>query len=473
MLNHEEEFLGVDKNSGFALRVIILSVPAGLIFFILGLLDILPTPLAAFSYICILFFNTVFLMPISTELQRIKKYILNLSSNIPQSDLLVDFTEKETRDLGEAINSMHKFWSDKTDMLENRTLSDAAVLDTLPDPLIMLNQQKQIIGSNSAARTLFSSQLNGEDIKNFINDENFIRILQNITVTSREELNITLINLPEKPKFFLRISTIPLFSQQDEIIVISLYNLQKALKFEQMQQDFVTNASHELRTPLSIIAGFIETLQTSAKNDDLAREKFLRIMQEQTSYMSALIEDLLSISKIELSTDTLPSDTVNINAVIREIRSALELKFKEHNLSLSEKHARLPHITADKHQFFQVMQNIMENAAKYSSPNTTIKITTTKVDKIPSHRYYTVAEGNAVKISITNTGITISPDEISRITERFYRLQSHKNQNIRGTGLGLPIATQILKRHRGNLIISSAHNETTFDIYLPLKQETN
>ena len=106
MINQEEEFLGVDKNSGFALRVLILSVPAGLIFLILGLFDILSTPLAALSYICILFFNTVFLMPISIELQQIKKYILSLSSGANEEKLLSNLTEKETRDLTEAINSL-------------------------------------------------------------------------------------------------------------------------------------------------------------------------------------------------------------------------------------------------------------------------------------------------------------------------------------------------------------------------------
>ena len=108
-------------------------------------------------------------------------------------------------------------------------------------------------------------------------------------------------NGKEKPKFYVRISTIPWFAKGEIVAVISFYDLHKALQLEQMQQDFVANASHELRTPLSIISGFIETLQTTAKDDEKARDKFLHIMQEQTSYMSALIENLLSLSKIELS----------------------------------------------------------------------------------------------------------------------------------------------------------------------------
>ena len=260
--------------------MLILSVPAGLIFLILGLFDILSTPLAALSYICILFFNTVFLMPISIELQQIKKYILSLSSGANEEKLLSNLTEKETRDLTEAINSMHKFWVDKTGMLENRTLSDAAVLDTLPDPLLMINKQGAVIGANLAARTLFETGLNGREIREFIPDANFNATLSKVLAgqSRHEEMNLCLAERRDKPKFYLRISTIPWFAKGEVIAVISFYDLHKALQLEQMQQDFVTNASHELRTPLSIIAGFIETLQTTARDDEKAREKFLRIM---------------------------------------------------------------------------------------------------------------------------------------------------------------------------------------------------
>lgn len=470
MQNQQDEFLGIDKNSGFALRVLILSFPAGLIFLILGIFDILSAPMASLSYACILFFNTVFLMPISTELQQIKKYILSLSSGNQEEKIPGNLTEKETRDITEAINSMHKFWVDKTDMLENRTLSDAAVLDTLPDPLLMINKESRVIGANLAARTLFAVDLNGRDIKDFIPNPDFIATLNKIhsSESRREEMNLCLQNLPGKPKFYLRISTIPWFAKGDIIAVVSFYDLQKALRLEQMQQDFVANASHELRTPLSIISGFIETLQTTAKDDEKARDKFLRIMQEQAAYMSSLIENLLSLSKIELTVNTPPHDKVGVNAVIREIKSALEIKLKAQNLELSTRFARLPQITADEHQITQVLQNLLDNAVKYAAPESTVSVVTAKAPAIPKHRYYEVADGEAVEIRISNAGVTIPPEALERLTERFYRLQEHKNQNIKGTGLGLSIAAQIIKRHRGNLTITSAGGQTEFTVYLPI-----
>ena len=470
MLNHNDEILGIDKNSSFAARVLILSIPAGLLFLIFGLAQILPYSLALGAYICILFFNTVFLLPMSVEIQQIKKYIQSLSTGTSEEALLKNMTEKETRDLTEAINSMHKFWVDKTEMLENRTLSDAAVLDTLPDPLLMVNKNNTIIGANRAMRLLFGTDLLNKQIQDIITDSKFNTELSRVLSleTRSSDLRLCLTSLKNKPKFHIQLNTLPWFAKGDVVVVVSFYDLHKMLQLEQMQQDFVANASHELRTPLSIISGFIETLQTSAKDDEHAREKFLQIISEQTTYMSALIEDLLSLSKVELTLDTPPTDKVNINQLIREIKTALELKIKEHDLKVITHFARLPQITADEHQITQVLQNLFDNAVKYANPSTEINITTEKTEHIPSHKYYEVATGAAIKISVSNLGAFISEEDLARLTERFYRLQEHKNKNIKGTGLGLSIASQIIKRHKGNMTITSENGLTTFNIYLPI-----
>ena len=473
MVNQDEEFLGIDKNSGFSLRVLVLSVPAGLIFFILAVLEILPISLAISSYVSILFFNTVFLMPMSLELQKIKKYIRSLSSGVSEEDLLKDMSEKETRDLTEAINSMHRFWADKTEMLENRTLSDAAVLDTLPEPLLMVNKSGVIIGANRAVRLLFNDDLKNKQIGDLITDTMFHTTLNKIlSLESRnEDMRLCLNDLKNKPKFHVNMTTLPWFAKGEVVAVISFHDLHKVLQFEQMQQDFVANASHELRTPLSIISGFIETLQTSAKDDEKAREKFLKVIGEQTVYMSSLIEDLLSLSKVEMSLDQVPQDKINVNNIIREICTALTIKLQENHLKINSKFARLPQITADEQQITQVLQNLLSNAVKYATPETEIIVSTQKEESIPQHKYYEVAEGPAVVIKVANWGVTISEEDLSRLTERFYRLQAHKNHNIRGTGLGLSIVTQIIRRHHGNMEITSVDGLTTFKVYLPVHIE--
>ena len=470
MLNHDEEILGIDKNSGFALRVLVLSVPAGLIFLILGMLDILSIPLALGSYMCILFFNTVFLLPMSAEIQQIKKYIQTLASGTTEETLLKNMTEKETRDLTEAINSMHKFWGDKIEMLENRTLSDAAVLDTLPEPLLMVNKAGTIIGANRAVRQLFLMDVSNKEISSVIDDTVFLAALTRMLnqESRHEDLRMTISTLKNKPKYHVNMTILPWFAKGEVVVVVSFYDLRKMLQFEQMQQDFVANASHELRTPLSVISGFVETLQTTAKDDERVRDKFLKVIGEQTVYMSSLIEDLLSLSKIELTVDTLPDGKINVNSIIREIKTALSLKIKENNLRVSTQFARLPQINADEHQITQVLQNLLDNAVKYATSGTEITVVTSKVDEIPAHRFYEVAKGEAVAIAITNMGAIITEDELTRLTERFYRLQEHKNRNIKGTGLGLSIASQIIKRHKGNMVITSVDGLTTFTVYLPV-----
>lgn len=473
MINQSDEFWGIDKNSGFSVRVLVLSLPSGLIFFILGLCGILSPFLALFSYICTLFFNTVFLMPMSSEIQQIKKYIQSLASGTSEEQLLQNLTEKETRDLTDAINSMHKFWTDKTEMLENRTLSDAAVLDTLPEPLLMVNKGGKIIGANRAARVLFQVDLLQKEISGIISDTSFLSLLESVfNGNSRhEDMRLSLNELKNKPKYHVNITTLPWFAKGDVVVVVSFYDLQRMLQFEQMQQDFVANASHELRTPLSVISGFVETLQTTAKDDEKAREKFLRVISDQTMFMSSLIEDLLSLSKIEMSVDTLPEGKVAVNTILREIKTALMLRAKERQVKITTKFGRLPQITADEHQIAQVLQNLLDNAVKYATEATEILVVTERCEEIPPHRYYEVAKGKAVKIEISNMGAHIAKEDLLRLTERFYRLQEHKNRNIRGTGLGLSIVSQIIKRHHGNMEISSVDGLTTFTVYLPIAFE--
>ena len=470
MVNQTEEFLGIDKNSGFALRVLVLSIPSGLIFFLLCVFGLLSISMGLLSYICILFFNTVFLLPMSSEIQQIKKYIQSLASGTSEETLLKKMTEKETRDLTEAINSMHKFWVDKTEMLENRTLSDAAVLDTLPEPLLMVNKAGVVIGANRAVRTLFAADLSNQDIYQVIKDTAFHDVLQRVlSQESRQEnLRLTLAELKNKPKFHVNITTLPWFAKGEVVAVVSFYDLHKMLQFEQMQQDFVANASHELRTPLSIIAGFVETLQTTAKDDVQVRDKFMHVIEEQTIYMTALIEYLLSLSKIEMTVDTPPQDKVNVNSIIREIKNALAIKLKENQLKMTTHLPRLSQIIADERQIKQVLQNLLDNAVKYANPHSEIVVETSKEAQIPPHRYYEVAHTPAIAIRVINQGIVIAPEEVARLTERFYRLQEHKNRNIKGTGLGLAIVAQIIRRHRGNMIVTSEEGLTTFTVYLPI-----
>ena len=240
-----------------------------------------------------------------------------------------------------------------------------------------------------------------------------------------------------------------------------------------MQSDFVANASHELRTPLSVISGFIETLQTSAKDDEDARDAFLSIMKEQAEYMSSLIENLLSLSRIEMARDKELKEKVDLREVIDDVINAMKIKAFNRSLNIKQvESGKIQKIVGDRQEIHQILQNLLDNAIKYAQEKSEITVEIKPVEAIPCSAGQNVAEGKAISIAINNKGIKIAKEDLKRLTEKFYRMQIHKDMKIRGTGLGLAIAKQIIMHHRGNLTVSStSYNGTTFTVYLPVKQK--
>ena len=464
------KMLEIEKNSKFSERVLILSIPAAVVFIVLSLLKLLSPFSAVLSYTAIIFFNMIFLSSISFELQRLKRYINDLT--IGKYDQTVSLSEQEAKDIADAVNSMHRFFTDKTDALEAKSMADMAVLDTLPDPIMMLDRSGNILGANLATRKLFGPKITEQNIEKILNVPTFIQAVSNVLKNKSESENLTFfMHEPLSKKLFAHINKLPAFSHARAFASVSLFDLTKTITMEKMQSDFVANASHELRTPLSVISGFIDTLQTTAKDDETAREQFLNIMAQQAAFMSDLIEDLLSLSKIEMQQNDLPKEKTDVSKIIDEVVSALTLKAQDKNMRIEvQKQPHLPKIIADSGQIKQLLQNLTDNAIKYGLLNSAVKIDIKTVQSIPPSKSMNVADSKAVFISVNNKGPKISPTDLARLTERFFRLQEHKNQGIKGTGLGLAIAKRIIMRHRGNLTVSSTTlNGTTFSVYLPVK----
>lgn len=478
MLKRRNRIFQIEKDSNFATRILVLSMPASLVFIMLVALRLLPASIAIMAYSSIIIFNIVWLFPITFELQQIKKYIFKLSQENADNIDNLFLTENETRDIVKAINEMHRFWTNKAETLEAQTISDTAVLDTLPDPILMIDRNGNILGANGSAYKLLGENITEKKVEEIFNSNNFINAVAKVLKQESDAENLIFYvnkeqNADNNKKLYAHIKRLPWISKGRAVAVISIYDLTKAMKIEKMQSDFVANASHELRTPLSIISGFIETLQTTAKDDKEAQKAFLKIMGEQAGYMSVLIENLLSLSRIELNQDQPPEDKVIIEPIIEDAVKALTLKAQERNIRFETTAAKnVPPVTADYAQVRQLLQNLCDNAIKYGDENSLIKIKTSVCQKIPASKTYQVADGPAVAIAINNQGTPIGNDEIGRLTERFYRLQTHKDKNIKGTGLGLAIAKHILIRHRGNMrVASSQKSGTTFTIYLPIEPD--
>lgn len=471
MLKNMKRLLGLEKDSSFSTRVIILSLPSAVVFILLSMLNIVSPWISFFCYVIIILFNMFSLLPLSYEMQSLKQYIYSLAGDEKNNPDL-KLSEQDAKKIAEAVNSIHRFWASKAESLEAQTMSDAAVLDTLPDPILMLDGEGAVTGSNLSARNLLGEDIVGSNIDSIFNVNIFVASVEKV-LKSKSESESLVFHAGGKinKRIYAHITKLPWYSKGRAVAVVSLYDISKAMSLEKMQSDFVANASHELRTPLSVISGFIETLQTSAKDDADAREAFLNIMKEQADYMSSLIENLLSLSRLEMAQDKELKDKVNISETIDDVTEALKIKAFQHsvNLKVSEQ-GRIPKIIGDKQEIHQILQNLLDNAIKYAQENSEVTIDIKTVAEIPAGNGQNVATGKAVSIAFNNKGPKIAKEDLARLTEKFYRMQIHKDMKIRGTGLGLAIAKQIIRHHHGNLTVTSTtYNGTTFTVYLPLK----
>lgn len=471
MKKYIKTLLDLERDSQFSTRVIVLSLPSAVLFIALALFNFLSPWSAFLCYIITIIFNMFSLLPISYELQSLRRYIYSLAKN-EQKD--INLSEKDTKDIAEAINSVHKLWISKTDTLEAQTLSDAAVFDTLPDPILMLDSKGNITGSNLAARQLLGDDIVNRNIDAIFTTNIFISSVEKVLKNqSQSESLVFQATQYNNKRIYAHITKLPISSKGRSVATISLYDISKALSLEKMQSDFVANASHELRTPLSVISGFIETLQTSARDDEDARDSFLAIMKEQAEYMSSLIEDLLSLSRLEMAQDKELKDKVDIHEVIDDVTQALKIKAFNNSVNIKvAEFNRIPKIIGDNQQIHQIMQNLLDNAIKYAQKNSEVTVELRTVPQIPAKPGQNVADGKAISIAINNKGPKINKEDLVRLTEKFYRMQIHKDMKIKGTGLGLAIAKQIIMHHRGNLTVSStSYKGNTFTVYLPIKQK--
>lgn len=230
-----------------------------------------------------------------------------------------------------------------------------------------------------------------------------------------------------------------------------------------MRRDFVANVSHELRTPLTALIGFIETLRGAAKNDPVAQARFLEIMEREAARMNRLVVDLMSLNRVEATERMRPSDFVDLAGVVRSVANALEPLAKERSMAVVrdnlDEEVKIP---GDADQLAQVFTNLIENALKYSGQGQTV---TLRLERVGNHP---MTRGPAAVLSVTDTGAGFDPALIPRLTERFYRVDSHRSRELGGTGLGLAIVKHIVNRHRGRLRIESTPGQgAVFTVVLP------
>jgi two-component system phosphate regulon sensor histidine kinase PhoR len=242
-------------------------------------------------------------------------------------------------------------------------------------------------------------------------------------------------------------------------MLLTLQDLTEARRVERMRVDFIANASHELRTPLASLLGFIETLQGSAQADAKARARFLEIMREQGRRMARLIDDLLSLSRIEQKQHLRPATEVDLTQVVRHVADTLAPLAREMNVELKLEAEAPVIVIGERDELLRVAENLIENAIKYGAH-----------PDAASYVEITVARrGKEGCIVVRDHGRGVAPEHLPRLTERFYRVDPGQSRAKNGTGLGLAIVKHILARHRGRLTIESRLGEgSTFAAFAPL-----
>ena len=345
----------------------------------------------------------------------------------------------------------------------------AALLGGVPEPLLWVGAGNRIRMANPAAHELLGPRLEGQSALLAIRQPEAVAALERAVAAApgtRFEARYALTS-PAAETIFRMVAHRLVPAGALEGVLVSFLDIGHIEEAEQMRRDFVANVSHELRSPLTVLSGFIETLQGSARDDATARERFLAIMAQEARRMNRLVGDLLSLSKVEANERVRPRDRVRLADVIGASLAALRPQIEEGGVRLSlrgiapgqEAHTDLP---GDRDQLEQVVHNLVENAIKYGGAGGSVRIC------VDTHDAWPGFIGPVVTLSVSDDGEGIDPIHLPRLTERFYRVDSHRSRQMGGTGLGLAIVKHIVNRHRGRLSIESARGKgTTFMLILP------
>jgi two-component system phosphate regulon sensor histidine kinase PhoR len=252
-----------------------------------------------------------------------------------------------------------------------------------------------------------------------------------------------------------------------DILLMTFNDLSPLRRVEEMRADFIANASHELRTPLAALLGFIETLQGTAKDDPAAREKFLAIMLGQATRMARLIDDLLSLSRIELNVHLPPNTPVDLAPIVRQVVDGLQTLARDREVEIKVAAPTEPLIVlGDRDELVRALENLVENALKYGAAGKRVDITLTRAQ--------TRAGAPEARVAVRDFGPGIAPEHLPRLTERFYRVDVADSRAQGGTGLGLALVKHVLNRHAGRLSIESMLGAgASFIMQLPLRTDNS
>ncbi|MEQ1403884.1 phosphate regulon sensor histidine kinase PhoR [Neorhizobium sp. Rsf11] len=328
----------------------------------------------------------------------------------------------------------------------------AATLGALDIPAFVLGQDASVLFQNKAAEKAFGALPTGSHLSAKLRSPGILDMVRETIATDEPNQIEHSERLPSERVYMLRVAPIDLGQRapetpEDEVqkfYLLSFKDISELRRIDRMRSDFVANASHELRTPLASLRGFIETLQGPARSDPAAQERFLAIMFDQATRMSRLVDDLMSLSRLELKSHIAPDQTVDLRPLIGHVRDALLPLAEDLGVEIR---THLPEgkveVLGDRDELVQVFENLIENACKYGQEGKFVDV------------YLKNGPSKPVEVSVVDQGPGIPAEHVPRLTERFYRVSVADSRSKKGTGLGLAIVKHILTRHRARLIVKS------------------
>ncbi|RYC34020.1 two-component sensor histidine kinase [Lichenibacterium minor] len=330
----------------------------------------------------------------------------------------------------------------------------AALIDAMPEPVLAVTGEGRVLAANAPAKTVMPALRIGGDLTLALRDPDILDAVDRVLISGQIEQVSWRDRVPVERVFDVTVAPLDR-PDEDRALVLTLRDVTESLRIERMRADFVANASHELRTPLASLLGFVETLQGPARDDARARDRFLAIMADQARRMARLIDDLLSLSRIEQNLHVRPNKPVDLALAARHVAETLGPLAAESGTAIGVEAGEPVVVAGDHDELLRVAENLVENAIKYADGRVEVKVRVQRRSGVLTVRDY---------------GPGIAPEHLPRLTERFYRIDAGQSRAKGGTGLGLAIVKHIVARHRGRLQIDSdLGHGTLITVAIPLK----
>lgn len=342
----------------------------------------------------------------------------------------------------------------------------STIIQALIDPAIFVDGRRKVVFANSPAIECFGEFEPGTDLALSLRHPEALDAIAEVLAGANFADALISHSVPIHQVFEMHVSAVQHDSGADDSRALCvLHDVTSAKDAERIRADFVANVSHELRSPLVSLIGFIETLMGPARNDAEAQMRFLGIMDGEAKRMARIVNDLLSLSRVEAGEHLAPAGSVDIHRLLEDIARTVAKRAEKKGMSIDLRfEPGLPKIPGDGDELVEVFENLIDNAVKYGLANTSIIVSSYTNIRIPD------IGGQGISVMVENQGDFIEPEHLPRLTERFYRVEKGRSRGMGGTGLGLAIVKHIVNHHRGRLTINSdKETGNTFTVFLPIE----